>query len=48
MAAIMLKCRQPSSFINNGSVKKGTERIVEMKQKRGLNEEGEEIGERVL
>lgn len=26
--------------------KKGTERIVEMKRKRGLNEGGEEIGER--
>jgi hypothetical protein len=41
MAAIMIKCRRPSSLINNGSVKKGKERIVEMKRERGLNEGGE-------
>jgi hypothetical protein len=44
----MLKCRRFFSLINNGSVKKRTERIVEMKRKRGLNEGGEEIGEREL
>jgi hypothetical protein len=44
----MLKCRRPSSLIYNGSVKKGTESIVEMKRKWGLNEGGEEIGEREL
>jgi hypothetical protein len=35
MVAIMLKCRRLNSLINNSSAKKGTERIVEMKRKRG-------------
>jgi hypothetical protein len=48
MAAIMIKCRRPSSLINNGSVKKGKERIVEIKRERGLNEGREEIGEKGL
>ncbi len=48
MAAIMIKCRRPSSLINNGSVKKGKERIVEKKRERGLNEGREEIGEKGL
>jgi hypothetical protein len=49
MAAIMIKCRRPSSLINNGSVRKGKERIVEMKRERGLNEgRREEIGEKGL
>jgi hypothetical protein len=48
MAAIMIKCRRPSSLINNGSVKKGKERIAEMKRERGLNEGREEIGEKGL
>jgi hypothetical protein len=49
MAAIMIKCRRPSSLINNGSVKKGKERIVEIKRERGLNEgRREEIGEKGL
>jgi hypothetical protein len=49
VAAIMIKCRRPSSLINNGSVKKGKERIVEMKRERGLNEgRREEIGEKGL
>ena len=43
----MIKCRRPSSLINNGSVKKGKERIVEMKRERGFNEgRREEIGEK--
>ena len=46
MAAIMIQCRRPSSLINNGSVKKGKERIVEMKRERGLNEGRVEIGEK--
>lgn len=44
----MIKCRRPSSLINNGSVKKGKERIVEMKRERGLNEGRGEIGEKGL
>jgi hypothetical protein len=44
----MIKCRRPSSLINNGSVKKGKERIVEIKRERGLNEGREEIGENGL
>ena len=45
----MIKCRRPSRLINNGSVKKGKERIVEMKRERGLNEgRREEIGEKGL
>jgi hypothetical protein len=48
MAAIMIKCRRPSSLINNGSVKKGKERIVEIKRERGLNEGREEIVEKGL
>ncbi len=48
MAAIMIKCRRSSSLINNGSVEKGKERIVEIKRERGLNEGREEIGEKGL
>ncbi len=48
MAAIMIKCRRPSSLIKNGSVKKSKERIVEIKRERGLNEGREEIGEKGL
>jgi hypothetical protein len=48
MAAIMIKCCRPSSLINNGSVKKGKERIVEIKRERGLNEGREEIREKGL
>jgi hypothetical protein len=49
VAAIMIKSRRPFSLINNGSVKKGKERIVEMKRERGLNEgRREEIGEKGL
>ena len=49
VATITIKCRRPSSLINNGSVKKGKERIVEMKRERGLNEgRREEIGEKGL
>jgi hypothetical protein len=48
MAAIMIKCRRPSILINNGSVKKGKERILEIKRERGLNEGREEIGEKGL
>jgi hypothetical protein len=48
MAAIMIKFRRLSSLINNGSVKKGKERIVEIKRERGLNEGREEIGEKGL
>ncbi len=48
MAAIMVKCRRPSSLINNDSVKKGKERIVEIMRERGLNEGREEIGEKGL
>ena len=44
----MIKCRRPSSLINNGSVKKGKERIVEIMKERGLNEGREEIGEKGL
>ena len=47
-AAIMIKFRRLSSLINNGSVKKGKERIVEIKRERGLNEGREEIGEKGL
>jgi hypothetical protein len=48
VATITIKCRRPSSLIN-GSVKKGKERIVEMKRERGLNEgRREEIGEKGL